>query len=223
MNILIAFILRLFRTIASRVERQLVVLDERSVSSSPIKQFQLWFGEAVKAKFYLAEAMTLATASKDGKPSARLVLLKQVDEQGFVFYTNYDSRKGVELIENPFAALVFHWAELHRQVRIEGKVEKVSAKESEEYFHSRPRESQIGAWASPQSHIVSGRNELEQQFETLIKKFEGKPVPLPEHWGGFRMKPTTIEFWQGRASRLHDRIVYELQSNGSWTIKRLAP
>ncbi len=223
MNILIAFILRLFRNIASRIERRLISLDEKSVASNPIKQFQQWYDEAVRAKFYLHEAMTLATATPNGKPSARLVLLKQADDNGFVFYTNYNSRKGAELIDNPFAALVFHWAELHRQIRIEGKVEKVSAEESEQYFHSRPRDSQLGAWASPQSNVVSGREELERMFEELTQQYGDKPIPLPPHWGGFRLKPTTIEFWQGRASRLHDRIVYELQSDGRWSIKRLAP
>lgn len=166
--------------------------------------------------------MTLATADKDGRPSARIVLMKSFDEQGFVFYTNYDSRKGQELAENPRACLLFYWSPLWRQVRIEGAVEKVSEAESEEYFHSRPLGSKLGAWASDQSQPVESREQLEKQFEEFNSKFADN-VPRPPHWGGYRLRPDVIEFWQGRENRLHDRLRYTLQKDGSWLIERLAP
>lgn len=205
------------------MEHVLNELDENIIDKNPIKQFQKWFDEAKAAKISLAEAMILATVSHDGKPSARMVLLKNIDERGFEFYSNYNSRKGKELDGNPGAALLFHWTSLERQVRVEGTVKKITAEESEKYFQTRPRESQIGAWASSQSEIVANREELEKRFQEISKQYEGKTVPRPPHWGGFRVQPHTIEFWKGRIGRLHDRILYELQNNGTWTIKRLAP
>ncbi|MGA2623185.1 MAG: pyridoxamine 5'-phosphate oxidase [Bacteroidota bacterium] len=219
---IIAFILRLLRPAIYPMERHLIRLDEESVDPDPIKQFQRLFHEAVRAKFYLAESTALATASHNGTPSARMVLLKQFDSQGFVFYTNYNSLKAKQLAENPRATLLFHWPEMHCQIRVDGTVEKISSEESDKYFHSRLRDSQIGAVASPQSDVIS-RDELDRRFEELKRSYEGKEIPRPAHWGGYRLKPACIEFWQGRAARLHDRIVYELQSDGNWSIKRLAP
>jgi pyridoxamine 5'-phosphate oxidase len=167
--------------------------------------------------------MTIATATLDGKPSARMVLLKDCDERGFVFYTNYQSNKGQQLIENPWGAIVFWWAQLERQVRIEGRVEKVSDAESDEYFNSRPIGSQLGAWASNQSQVVESREVLERQLEQLKEEYENKDVPRPPHWGGFRVIPDEIEFWQGRPNRLHDRLLYRRGENGSWIIQRLSP
>jgi pyridoxamine 5'-phosphate oxidase len=167
--------------------------------------------------------MTLATATRSGVPASRVVLLKDFDERGFVFYTNYDSRKGRELDENPVAALSFYWAELARQVRIEGTTSRTTRAESEAYFHTRPIDSQLGAWASSQSEVISGREVLERKMEELSREFEGKPIPLPPYWGGFRLAPSMLEFWQSRASRLHDRIRYSLVSEGKWVIERLAP
>ena len=198
-------------------------LDEQTVHPDPIKQFQHWFDEAIAEMLSLPEATTLATATKDGKPSARLVLLKKVDKKGFVFFTNYNSRKSKELKENPFATLVFYWEALHRQVRIEGTVQTIPAKESEEYFQTRTRESQISAVVSPQSEVVSSREELERRVDETTKLYDGQPVPRPSHWGGYRLKPNYIEFWQGQQARLHDRIAYFLRKDGNWKIKRLAP
>ena len=198
-------------------------LDENSVDSNPINLFRVWFDEAIASGSRLPDAMTLATATKDGKPSARVVLLKQVDDEGFVFYTNYRSSKAKELEENPQAALVFYWTQLDRQVRVEGRVERVSPAESDEYFKTRPRESQIGALASPQSEVVESREVLEKSFRELDELYRDRPVERPAHWGGYRLKPERIEFWQNRTGRLHDRILYELQAEGSWSIKRLAP
>ena len=166
--------------------------------------------------------MTLATATKDGEPCARIVLLKSFDDQGFVFYTNYNSRKGIELAENARACLLFYWSPLWRQVRIEGPIEKVSAEESDQYFHSRPLGSQIGAWASDQSSAIKNRDMLEKRFEEFDLKF-GDNVPRPPHWGGYRVKPKVIEFWQGQENRMHDRLRYTLQDDGRWLIERLAP
>jgi pyridoxamine 5'-phosphate oxidase len=166
--------------------------------------------------------MTLATAAKDGQPSARVVLLKSFDEHGFVFYTNYQSRKGQDLAENPRASLLFYWSQLWRQVRIDGVVEKISAAESETYFQSRPLGSKLGAWASNQSEVVADRETLEARFAELEKRFGGQ-VPRPEHWGGYRLRPNSIEFWQGRDNRLHDRLRYRLQDDGGWVIQRLGP
>jgi pyridoxamine 5'-phosphate oxidase len=197
-------------------------LSEQDIDQNPIAQFKTWFQQALDAQLYEPNVMTLATASAEGVPSARIVLLKGLDEEGFVFYTNYESHKGRELQENPYAALVFFWAELERQVRIEGTVSKVDPVISTAYFHSRPHGSQIGAMVSPQSQVIKSRTELENHIIILKEKYEGQEVPRPEHWGGYVVKPSTIEFWQGRPSRLHDRIRYKF-IDGSWIIDRLAP
>lgn len=198
-------------------------LDEKLIDRDPIKQFQTWLADAVEAKLPLPEAMTLATATPDGKPSARMVLLKQVDHAGFVFFTNYRSAKARQLDANPYAALVFYWAQLDRQVRVEGSVTRTSAQESRDYFQTRPRESQIGAWTSAQSEVVSGREVLEQRAQELEMLYCDREIDCPEHWGGYRLLPERIEFWKSRVGRLHDRILYERQPDGSWTISRLAP
>ena len=197
-------------------------MDEKTIDRDPIKQFQIWFSEAVAAKLPMPEAMTLATATSEGKPSARMVLLKQVDHDGFVFYTNYHSAKAEQLDSNPYAALVFYWSQLDRQVRVEGSVVKTSAQESRDYFRTRPRESQIGAWASAQSQAISSREVLEQRAHELEALYRDREVDLPEHWGGYRLKPERIEFWKSRIGRLHDRILYQRDATG-WTITRLAP
>jgi pyridoxamine 5'-phosphate oxidase len=199
------------------------VLDEKTVDRDPIKLFRNWFDTAIASGSRLPESMTLATATPAGKPSARVVLLKQVDADGFVFYTNYRSAKAKELDENPQAALVFYWVGLDRQVRVEGRVARVSAAESDKYFSTRPRESQLGALASPQSEVIESREGLEERLSALEKEYQDREVPRPSHWGGYRLKPARIEFWENRPGRLHDRIVYDLQADGSWTIKRLAP
>ena len=198
-------------------------LDKPNVDADPIKQFQIWHEEAEHTGIALPNAMTLATATKDGAPSARVVLLKKVDEKGFVFFTNYNSRKSIELLHNPRAALVLHWQLLERQVRIEGTIEKVSDGESDEYFHVRLRESQIGAIVSPQSEIIENREEMERKAKELSRTYEGKTIPRPSYWGGYRVIPARIEFWQGREARLHDRIVYERSKDAGWKIYRLAP
>lgn len=198
-------------------------LDEATVDRDPIKQFRLWFDAAVASGSRLPESMTLATSTSDGKPSARVVLLKSVDSHGFVFYTNYRSAKARELDENPHAALVFYWVGLDRQVRVQGTVSRVSAEESDQYFQTRPRESQLGALASPQSEVIESREVLEERLGALEKECRDREVERPSHWGGYRLKPNRIEFWENRPGRLHDRIVYDLQADGSWTIARLAP
>lgn len=197
-------------------------LSENDVDSNPILQFKKWFQDAVSSQLYEPNVMTLATSDRFGKPTARIVLLKGIDEDGFVFYTNYESKKGRDLVENPQAALVFFWPELERQVRIEGVVSKVSEQTSSEYFHSRPIGSQLGAMASPQSKVISDRESLERKVEQLTTQYADQEIPRPLHWGGYLVEPTHIEFWQGRPSRLHDRIVYDLVE-GSWIINRLAP
>ena len=197
-------------------------LDETTIDRDPIKQFQTWLNEAFAAKIPLAEAMTLATATADGKPAARMVLLKQVDHDGFIFYTNYNSAKARQLDANPFAALVFYWVQLDRQVRIEGSITRTTAEESRAYFATRPRESQIGAWASEQSEAIASRAVLEERAVELENQYAGREVDRPEHWGGYRLKPERIEFWKSRIGRLHDRILYEREGD-SWTITRLAP
>jgi len=197
-------------------------LDEKTIDRDPIKQFQIWFDEAVAAKLPMPEAMTLATATPDGKPSARMVLLKQVDHDGFVFFTNYNSAKAEQLDANPHAALVFYWSQLDRQVRVEGSVVKTPAQESREYFRTRPRESQIGAWASTQSQAISSREVLEQRAHELEELYRDRDVDCPEHWGGYRLKPERLEFWKSRIGRLHDRILYQ-RDGGGWSITRLAP
>jgi len=198
-------------------------LDVGGLDPDPIKQFSHWYDAAWAAGIKLPDAMTLATATGNGKPSARIVLLKNVDQGGFVFYTNYDSRKGAELSDNPRAALVFYWTELDRSVRIEGRVSKISAEESDAYFATRPRESRLSSLASAQSRVLSNREELDRRFEELRKQFDGRPIPRPEQWGGYRLEPDAIEFWQQRYARLNDRILYERQPDGSWTMRRLAP
>lgn len=199
------------------------VLDEKTVEREPIKQFRNWFDDAIASGSRLPESMTLATATKDGRPSARVVLLKEVDERGFVFYTNYRSAKAKELEENPWAALVFYWLGLDRQVRVDGTVERVSSAESDEYFKTRPRDSQLGALASPQSEVIESREVLENNFRNLEELYGDRSIDRPAHWGGYRLKPERVEFWQNRAGRLHDRILYEREADGSWTISRLAP
>ena len=198
-------------------------LDEASVDADPFRQFRVWFDDATNSGLLEPNAMTVATVSGDGRPSARMVLLKGFDERGFVFYTNYESRKGHELGETPYAALVFFWVELERQIRIEGRVERVSSEESDTYFHSRPEGSQIGALASHQSQVIASREVLERRTLELSAQYAGREIPRPESWGGFRVIPGTIEFWQGRPSRLHDRLRYRHGDDGSWTIERLSP
>src|SRR6185369_10200784 len=197
-------------------------LDEKTIDRDPITQFQTWLNEAFAAKLPLAEAMTLATATPDGKPSARMVLLKQVDHDGFVFFTNYTSAKARQLDANPHAALVFFWAQLDRQVRVEGSITKTPVEESREYFATRPRESQIGAWASQQSEAIESRAALEERAAELEKLYADRDIDCPEHWGGYRLKPERIEFWKSRIGRLHDRILYQREGDG-WSITRLAP
>lgn len=197
-------------------------LSGDSVSLDPISQFSVWMDEAIESNLLEPNAMTLATASKEGIPSARTVLLKSFDERGFLFYTNYESSKAKDLDENPNATLLLFWVELERQVRISGKVEKVSREESAEYFSSRSRESQLGAWASRQSSVLENREVLERQYEEMKKRFENEDIHLPPFWGGYRVIPQRIEFWQGRESRLHDRICYTLDA-GKWKIERLSP
>lgn len=197
-------------------------LDELEVDLSPFVQFRHWFEEALKVELTEPNAMVLATASTDGKPSARVVLLKAFDERGLVFFTNYEARKSVELAENPQAALLFVWAELERQIRIEGSVEKTSKQEAEDYFKTRPYESRLSAWASRQSSVVPSRGYLEQKMSDLRSHYENREIPLPPFWGGFRLQPDIFEFWQGRENRLHDRIRYTLQG-GVWHIDRLSP
>ena len=199
-------------------------LTKGPANENPIRQFEEWFRilPSLGVSEQDATSMTLATATADGRPTARIVLLKSFDERGFVFFTNYHSRKGDELSDNPRACLLFYWPQVWRQVRIEGAVEKVTADESDAYFSSRPLGSRIGAWASNQSDVVKSREDLEQQFAELSARY-GDQVPRPPHWGGYRVKPAMIEFWQGRDNRLHDRLRYNLQDNGSWLIERLAP
>ncbi len=198
-------------------------LNKEEVSPDPIEQFKRWFEESLEAKVTEPTAMNLSTCTKDGRPSGRIVLLKGFDEKGFVFYTNYDSRKGKDLKDNPFGALTIFWPELHRQVRIEGPVKKIKGKESETYFESRPRESQIGALASAQSDVITDRQVLENNFEKYTRKYQDRSVPRPKNWGGYVLQPVEIEFWQGRPNRLHDRILYEAGENGDWSLCRLAP
>lgn len=205
-----------------RKEYSLNKLDEKSIAADPLKQFEVWFNEALTAKVLEPNAMTLATVSTNNRPSARIVLLKGFAKQGFTFYTNYQSSKGKELAENPYCALSFFWPELERQVRIEGVSERVSAEESDTYFNSRPLESRLGAWTSPQSSVISSRQILEERYLSVEKKFAGKSVTRPTQWGGYLVKPFLIEFWQGRPSRLHDRIVFTLV-DGKWSVSRLAP
>ncbi len=197
-------------------------LNEDSVSSDPFAQFEKWFNDAIESNILEPNAMTLATVSNEGQPFQRTVLLKTFNMDGFVFYTNYTSRKAKQIENNPNVSLLFPWYSLERQVMITGKVSKVSTKESLNYFLSRPRGSQLGAWVSNQSEVISSRNLLEMKLEEMKRKFKEGKIPLPDHWGGYRVVPSSIEFWQGRSSRLHDRIMYERDDN-SWKISRLAP
>ena len=205
-----------------RTDYTLHSLDIGEVATQPMEQFNHWLQEAINAELPEPTAMHLSTATKDGKPSGRIVLLKGTNEDGFVFYTNYTSRKGKELEENPFGCINFFWVELQRQVRVEGIIERVAPQVSEDYFKSRPRGSQISALVSPQSQVVANRSILEEQVQMKEQELAGKDVPKPEHWGGYCLRPTQIEFWQGRASRLHDRLLYKKESN-DWKIVRLAP
>jgi len=206
-----------------RKDYSLAGLTEKDLARDPFRQFEKWFQEAEGAKVIEPNAMTLATTSRDGRPSARTVLLKGVDGRGFVFFTNYESRKGRELEVCPRATLLFPWLALERQVTVEGPVAKVSREESQAYFHSRPRPSQLAAWVSQQSAIISGRKVLEDAMKELEKKYAGQEVPLPPHWGGYRVDPETVEFWQGRRSRLHDRLRYRRADDRSWIVERIAP
>jgi len=206
-----------------RKEYALHRLNESEIAIDPIIQFEQWWTDAVKSEILEVNAMTLATSSADGLPSARIVLLKGFHKAGFQFYTNYESFKGKQLLENPRACLVFFWKELERQVRITGLVEKVSREDSDAYFFSRPAGSRIGAWASPQSEVIKNSEWLNQQVDQFKSKFAESEIPRPSHWGGYLVRPVTIEFWQGRPNRLHDRLQYTLQENGSWFIERLAP
>jgi pyridoxamine 5'-phosphate oxidase len=206
-----------------RRDYMLASLEESTVGDEPIAFFKKWFTEAESAQITEINAMTLATVDAGNKPHARIVLLKGLDEQGFVFYTNYDSAKGIEIKANPNVALVFFWKELERQVRIEGLIEKVSPEESDIYFQSRPAGSRIGAWASPQSREITHRNIIEMNYAKYEQEFSAIDTPRPEHWGGYRVLPNRLEFWQGRASRLHDRIVFSLEDSGKWNRSRLAP
>ncbi|AFZ58377.1 pyridoxamine 5'-phosphate oxidase [Anabaena cylindrica FACHB-243] len=198
-------------------------LNENQIDPNPFIQFKTWFDQATTAQLPEPNAMTLATCTPDGKPSARMVLLKDFDERGFVLFTNYNSHKGQELTANPHAALVFWWAELERQVRIVGTVEKISKEQSDGYFEMRSANSRLGAWASNQSEVIAGREVLERQLQEFQRKYENQEVPRPPHWGGFRVIPQEIEFWQGRSSRLHDRLLYTHLDHGSWKIERLSP
>lgn len=205
-----------------RKDYRLRSLLETDISMDPMEQFSIWWNEAVSSDIEEVNAMTLATCNKQGVPSARIVLLKGFNAEGFIFFTNYNSDKGKDLKENPKAAIVFFWKELERQIRIEGNVEKITEKESEEYFSSRPKDSQIGAWSSPQSSVIENREVIEQNVETNTARFGDETIPKPPHWGGYIVKPERIEFWQGRENRLHDRILYT-KSETNWIIQRLAP
>jgi pyridoxamine 5'-phosphate oxidase len=197
-------------------------LNETDIDKNPFKQFDVWFNEAVDAKCYDPNAMALATSTFEGKPSVRLVLLKMIDERGLAFFTNYDSKKSRQILQNPFGAVVFFWPELERQIRIEGKIVKSSDSESDLYFRTRPEASKIGAWASPQSQVIPNRRYLEQLQADFREEFNGKTIKRPPNWGGYRLVPSIFEFWQGRANRLHDRIQYSF-TNNVWVTERLAP
>jgi pyridoxamine 5'-phosphate oxidase len=208
---------------AIRRDYKLQSLNEEDASSNPFDLFTKWWQEAVSSHIDEVNAMTLATADKTGKPHARIVLLKDYDSNGFVFFTNYNSNKGKDIDENPFASLVFFWKELERQIRIEGSITKIEASKSDTYFQSRPAGSRIGAWASPQSQTIENRKTIENNFLQFEEKFGCENIPRPEHWGGYVVEPCVIEFWQGRSSRLHDRIRYTKHSDNQWEKERLAP
>jgi len=206
-----------------RREYGLASLLTSKVSPCPFTQFNRWLDDAIAANFHDPNAMVLSTVNSQGKPSSRIVLLKGLTNQGFRFFTNYESQKGQELANNPAASLVFWWDKLERQVRIEGKVQKLTKTESATYFHSRPRGSQIGAWSSPQSQVIDTSDQLQDLYQTLGEKFKDQEIPLPPHWGGYVVIPNRIEFWQGQPSRLHDRINYTLNNSAEWVLERLAP
>lgn len=212
------------RATHARKEYEQATLDETTVARDPIRQFAAWYDDAVAAGVPEPEAMTLATATPAGRPSARVVLLRGFDARGFCFYTNYGSHKGRELTANPHAALTFHWPDLERQIRIEGRVEQTTAAESDEYFRTRPSTSRIGAWSSPQSEVISDRGSLEALFARFrADHHDDSAIPRPRNWGGFRVVPERIEFWQGRPSRLHDRLRFRRDADGAWILERLAP
>ena len=208
----------------ARKSYERAALDEHGIDRDPFQQFTIWYDEAVAAGLPEPEAMTLSTATLEGQPSARIVLLRGYDERGFCFFSNYSSQKGQELAANPYAAVTFHWVELERQVRIAGRVEKVTEAESDAYFQSRPSQSRIGAWSSPQSSVISSRDALEELFKKYQEQYlDETAIPRPEHWGGYRVIPERIEFWQGRPNRLHDRLRFIRIDQGPWTLQRLAP
>ncbi len=207
---------------ALRKNYQLMGLDENKIKNNPVDQFTIWFDEAISADVIEPNAMILSTVSQAGSPSSRTVLLKGLEEDGFIFFTNYESEKGKEIAQNNNVSLLFLWLDLERQVRISGKAIKLSTEGSEAYFKSRPRDSQIGAWASKQSEVVPDRQYLEDRFKTMRVKFEDQEIPLPDFWGGYKVIPSRIEFWQGRPNRLHDRILYSKNEN-EWKIERLSP
>lgn len=205
-----------------RKDYRLQSLLEKDVDADPIKQFEAWWGQVMQSGIDEPNAMTLATSTTSGKPSARIVLLKAIKHNGFIFYSNYDSRKGQQIRDNPFVSLIFFWKELERQVRIEGGIRKISDEESDEYFSKRPLESRIGAWSSPQSEVIENRDILEKNVSDCTTRF-GSQIPRPPHWGGYIVDPTLIEFWQGRPGRLHDRLQYTVSEKLTWKIERLAP
>jgi len=205
-----------------RSDYQTSELGRKDLVESPVEMFRIWFEQIEGIHPFESTAMTLSTSNNNGKPSSRVVLLKHYDERGFIFYTNYESKKGQEIEQNPYASLNFYWPSMERQVRINGKLRKVSRSRSEKYFHSRPLRSQISAFASNQSDVIENREELKKKFEELEKKFEGRDIPLPDNWGGYRLEHRRVEFWQGRQDRLHDRFVYT-QHGTTWQIERLAP
>ena len=208
----------------ARKSYERAALDEHGIDRDPFQQFTIWYDEAVAAGLPEPEAMTLSTATLEGQPSARIVLLRGYDERGFCFFSNYSSQKGQELAANPYAAVTFHWVKLERQVRIAGRVEKVTEAESDAYFQSRPSQSRIGAWSSPQSSVISSRDALEELFKKYQEQYlDETAIPRPEHWGGYRVIPKRIEFWQGRPNRLHDRLRFIRIDQGPWTLQRLAP
>jgi pyridoxamine 5'-phosphate oxidase len=206
-----------------RRDYTLAGLTEKDLARDPFRQFEKWFGEAEASKVPEPNGMILSTADREGRPSSRIVLLKGLDGRGFVFYGNYESRKGRELGANPRASLLFPWIPMERQVIVEGPVAKITREESEAYFHTRPLKSQLGAWASPQSSIISDRSVLEESLKSVESRFAGQTVPIPPNWGGYRLSPESVEFWQGRRNRLHDRLRYRRSKDGSWAIERLAP
>ena len=208
---------------AIRKDYRLQSLSEQDVDANPIKQFEKWFQQALASGIEEPNAMTLATSTTDGKPSVRIVLLKGIKENGLVLFTNYESKKGRQIHDNPFAGVVFFWKELERQVTFQGEIKKVSDQESDEYFASRPRESRIGAWSSPQSQVIENREMLEKNVSYFTNKYQSQNIPRPPHWGGYILIPTLIEFWQGGAGRLHDRLQYSIDTTNSWIIQRLAP